>query len=144
MQIHNVQKKHRNKKKKLIGRGGARGTYSGRGVKGQKAHAGRKIRPELRDIIKKLPKKRGYRFASIQDKPIPLDGAVLERAFSSGERVTAKALVAKGIIRQEKGRIPKIKILGKTTFSKKITISGIVVSKSAKDAIVKAGGSVDK
>jgi len=43
-----------------VGRGGKRGKTAGRGTKGQNARAGRKKRPELRDIIKKLPKRRGY------------------------------------------------------------------------------------
>ena len=58
MQIHQIIPKTKSKKGKYIGRGGKRGTYSGRGIKGQKARAGRKMRPEIRDMIKKLPKKR--------------------------------------------------------------------------------------
>jgi len=68
MQIHQIKPKIKKKNRKIIGRGGKRGTYSGRGIKGQKSRAGRKIRPELRDIIKKLPKKRGYRFPVIKRK----------------------------------------------------------------------------
>lgn len=49
-----------------MGRGGKHAKTSGRGGKGQTARAGNKRRPELRDIIKKLPKKRGYQFKSIQ------------------------------------------------------------------------------
>ncbi len=50
----------------MVGRGGKHAKTSGRGGKGQTARAGNKRRPELRDIIKKLPKNRGYRFRSIQ------------------------------------------------------------------------------
>ena len=42
------------------GQGSTRGKQSGRGGKGQTARAGHKVRPEMRDIIKKLPKRRGY------------------------------------------------------------------------------------
>ena len=49
-----------------MGRGGKHAKTSGRGGKGQTARAGNKRRPELRDIIKKLPKNRGYQFKSIQ------------------------------------------------------------------------------
>lgn len=56
MQLHTLQPAHKLKSKKRIGRGGKRGTYSGRGVKGQKARAGRKIRPAIRDLIQSLPK----------------------------------------------------------------------------------------
>ena len=66
MQIHNLKRKTPNKKVMLVGRGGKRGKSSGRGGKGQTARAGNKRRPELRDIIKKLPKNRGYQFKSIR------------------------------------------------------------------------------
>lgn len=61
MQLHTLQPKHPLKSKKRIGRGGKRGTYSGKGVKGQSARAGRKIRPGTRDLIQQIPKLRGAR-----------------------------------------------------------------------------------
>lgn len=64
MQIHNLKRTHKNKKDRIVGRGGKHAKTSGRGGKGQTARAGNKRRPELRDIIKKLPKNRGYRFHS--------------------------------------------------------------------------------
>jgi ribosomal protein L15 len=66
MQIHNLKREHKNKKDRLVGRGGKHAKTSGRGGKGQTARAGNKRRPEIRDIIKKLPKNRGYSFKSIQ------------------------------------------------------------------------------
>jgi ribosomal protein L15 len=66
MQIHLLKRTHKNKKDRLVGRGGKHAKTSGRGGKGQTARAGNKRRPELRDIIKKLPKNRGYQFKSIQ------------------------------------------------------------------------------
>lgn len=66
MQIHNLKRTHKNKKDRMVGRGGKHAKTSGRGGKGQTARAGNKRRPELRDIIKKLPKNRGYRFKSIE------------------------------------------------------------------------------
>jgi large subunit ribosomal protein L15 len=65
MQINNLKRVHKNKKDRIVGRGGKHAKTSGRGGKGQTARAGNKRRPELRDIIKKLPKNRGYRFKSI-------------------------------------------------------------------------------
>lgn len=64
MQIHNLKRQYKNKKDRLVGRGGKHAKTSGRGGKGQTARAGNKRRPELRDIIKKLPKNRGYQFKS--------------------------------------------------------------------------------
>ncbi|MCX6752607.1 MAG: hypothetical protein NTZ87_03900 [Candidatus Nomurabacteria bacterium] len=66
MQIHNLKRQHKNKKDRIIGRGGKHAKTSGRGGKGQTARSGNKRRPELRDIIKRLPKNRGYQFKSIQ------------------------------------------------------------------------------
>lgn len=66
MQIHNLKRIHKNKFDRIVGRGGRHGKTSGRGGKGQTARSGNKRRPELRDIIKRLPKNRGYKFKSIQ------------------------------------------------------------------------------
>jgi len=59
MQIQELKPNCKNKKKKRIGRGGKRGTYCGRGLKGQKSRAGRRIRPAVRDFILRTPKLRG-------------------------------------------------------------------------------------
>ncbi|MFA6136146.1 MAG: uL15 family ribosomal protein [Candidatus Paceibacterota bacterium] len=61
MQLHEIKSKTRNKSKRRVGRGGKRGTYSGRGQKGQKARAGRRIKPAQREILLRFPKKRGYK-----------------------------------------------------------------------------------
>jgi ribosomal protein L15 len=59
MQLHELKAENRTSNKKRIGRGGKRGTYSGKGMKGQKSRAGRKIRPSIRDLIQRTPKLRG-------------------------------------------------------------------------------------
>ena len=112
MQIHNLQPKTHFRRGQRIGRGGKRGTTAGRGTKGQKARAGHKIRPQLRDIIKKLPKLRGYKFKSFRPKPAALNLETLEKHFQSGDTVSPEVLLKKGLIRKIKGRIPRIKILG--------------------------------
>ena len=58
MQVHELKPSNKPKKRRRIGRGGKRGNYSGRGSKGQKSRAGAKMRPQLREIINKFPKKR--------------------------------------------------------------------------------------
>src|SRR5476649_564767 len=82
MQIHNLKRNHKNKKDRLVGRGGKHAKTSGRGGKGQTARAGNKRRPELRDIIKKLPKNRGYSFKS-KKKPYILKG---DKVGQKGEK----------------------------------------------------------
>src|SRR5271170_4785603 len=49
------------KRSQRIGRSGKRGSYSGRGVKGQRSRSGHRIRPAERDLIIRLPKLRGFR-----------------------------------------------------------------------------------
>ena len=91
--------------KRRVGRGGKRGKTSGRGTKGQNARSGRKKRPEMRDIIKKLPKRRGYgknRGRTVDGtKPdaIVISIERLEMLFDSGSEVTRDALASKGIIK---------------------------------------------
>jgi len=147
MQLHQVRKsgpKTKNKEKKRVGRGGKRGTYSGKGMKGQKSRAGRKMRPEMRDIIKKLPKLRGYRFNVFKEKPVAVNLSVLELVFEEGAEITPRVLLEKKIIETKKGKIPAIKILGNGNITKKITISKCLISASAKEKIEKAGGKIEK
>ena len=59
MQLHQLKPKTPQKDRRYVGRGGKRGKTAGRGTKGQKARAGAKFRPEIRDFIKRLPKLRG-------------------------------------------------------------------------------------
>ncbi len=143
MQTHNVKRNTPQKKHVQLGRGGRHGKTSGRGGKGQTARAGAKLRPAMRDAIKKIPKLRGYRFASIQTRSLPVNLAALEAAFTAGERVTPETLVAKKVVNTKNGKTHPIKILGLGTLSKKLVVAGCQVSESAKSAIEKAGGSVE-
>ena len=59
MKLHEIRSPFRTHKKRRVGRGGKRGKTSGHGTKGQKSRAGRKIRPQIRDVMKRFPKKRG-------------------------------------------------------------------------------------
>lgn len=59
MQLNELKAETKHKSKKRVGRGGTRGTYSGKGMKGQKSRAGAKIRPAIRDLMQRTPKLRG-------------------------------------------------------------------------------------
>lgn len=146
MQLYQLKPKHKLKKKKRVGRGGKRGTYSGRGLKGQKSRAGRKFKPAIRGLIKKYPKLRGYRFKSRvksqKSKITILNLEILEKRFSSGEKITPEILLERKIIRRIKGRLPKVKILSRGKLTKKLIIEGCQSSKSTKEEIEKAGGSI--
>jgi len=148
MQTNVLKAKTKRASTDRVGRGGKRGKTSGRGTKGQNARAGHKKRPEMRDLIKKLPKLRGHgknrsRTVRIDRKDYkPVNLAVLEAAFAAGDTITPAVLVKKGIISTRSGRIPPIKILGAGELTKKLSISGIASSATAKAAIEKAGGSI--
>ena len=142
----NTLKRTSLRKELRVGRGGKRGKTSGRGTKGQNARAGRKKRPEMRDIIKKLPKRRGFgknRGRSVDGTR--LDAVVisldrLEKLFENGAEVTSKALAEKRAISERV--MPPVKIVGTGSLSKKLSVRGIAVSASARLAIEKAGGSI--
>lgn len=145
MQIHELKRKTKNKKSVQVGRGGKRGKTAGRGTKGQGARAGRKIRPEIRDRIKKLPKLRGYAFNTIVVKPLPIIISSIEKNFEDGAIVDINSLIKAKLVEIYKGRNPRVKIVGDkkgNILTKKITISGIPVSASVKVAVEKAGGEV--
>src|SRR3989344_6980971 len=103
MQLHSFSPRTKNKKTPPVGRGGKRGKTSGRGGKGQTARAGHKIRPEVRDLIKKLPKRRGYgknRARTVKTNRITgavVNLAALEAAYRAGETVSPASLLAKGL-----------------------------------------------
>jgi len=146
MQIHEIIRKNPNKKTKTVGRGGKRGKTSGRGHKGQKARAGGTPRPELRDMIKKIPKLRGHgknRAKTVNTrrvKPSVINVSRLESIFDNGSTVTPEILFVQRLIRKRSGKLPAVKILGTGNISKKLTIVGCDVSPAAKEKIEKAKG----
>jgi large subunit ribosomal protein L15 len=145
MQIHEIKTNPNNRKRKLVGRGGKRGKTSGRGTKGQNARAGRKKRPQMRDIIKKLPKQRGRgknSNKSVWNKPVVANLGEISARYKAGDIVTPSTLVANKMFKFRKGVNPVIKILAGGTIDKKLTFKGFTVSASAKTAIEKAGGEV--
>lgn len=126
MQLHNLSSI--SKKIKRVGRGGKRGTYSGKGTKGQMARSGRRIRPAIRDLLVRLPKLRGYK-----NKPLFLKSPVV----NVGD---LEKLVSGGAVNRE--TLGKVKILGNGEVKKAFTVEGLKISKSARVKIEKAGGTV--
>lgn len=149
MQLNTLSPRHKNYKSTVVGRGGKRGKTSGRGGKGQTARAGHKIRPEARDLIKKIPKRRGHgknRARTVNSGRIfymPVNIAALEASYKAGETVSPATLLEKGLVRAQKGRAPKVKVLGTGEISKALVFTRIVFSASAKQAVEKAGGTIN-
>jgi large subunit ribosomal protein L15 len=142
MQIHELRPKHKNKGKKRVGRGGKKGTYSGKGNKGQKSRAGRKMVPIIRELIKRYPKLKGYKSFRLDDYSAVVNLETLEKTSKDGETINPENLIKKGIVSRMKGRNPKIKILGTGKLTKKLVVENCKFSKTAKEAIEKAGGTI--
>jgi large subunit ribosomal protein L15 len=129
-------------RRKIVGRGAGsgHGKTSGRGEKGQGARAGGNSHPWFEGgqlpLHRRVPKRgftnlfrQEYAVCNVQD---------LER-FEAGAAVTPEALVAAGVLRDAAG----VKILGKGTLSKALTVSAHRFSKGAADKIRSAGGTVE-
>ena len=137
------------KKRKRIGRGGARGGTSGRGHKGQNARSGgpkgRGFEGGQTPLQRRLPK-RGFTNARFSKEVSLVNLSSLERVFVDGEEVNAHILTLKGLIKPKKseqrdfkkGTI--VKILGDGELTKKLIISAYSFSASAIQAIEKVGG----
>jgi len=142
MQLNQLRPKHKFKKRKRVGRGGKRGTYSGKGQKGQKARSGASLKPSIRVFVKRYHKLRGYKFKGEDSKPTVLNVGTLEKHFKEEEKITPQTLLEKRLIRRIKGRVPKVKILGRGKLTKKLIVENCGVSKTAKEKIEKAGGTI--
>lgn len=148
MQLHELKPNASRKTGKRIGRGGKRGKMSGRGHKGQTARAGNSTRSEMLEYIKKIPKLRGHgvnRAVTVNAErvlPTVVNVSLLESVFNAGDVVSPKTLVAAGAITTVRKKAPAVKILGTGELTKKLTVEGCTVSKSAKEKIEKAGGSI--
>jgi large subunit ribosomal protein L15 len=145
MQLHELKHQTKRQPSRRVGRGGKRGKTSGRGTKGAGARAGNKGRPEWRDIIKKLPKRRGYgknrgrTVVGSRVKPVAVSLARLESL--AAETITPSLLVRRGVIAKVGGKLPGVKIVG-TSVNKALSVEGCLVSQGARAVIEKAGGSV--
>jgi large subunit ribosomal protein L15 len=137
----------RRHKRQGQGHGSGKGGHtSGRGMKGQKARShkgilfeGLKVRKSL---YKRLPLKRGKDKLKSGRKPIVIDLSLLN-LLDNGAVVTIDSLVKAGIVQAKEAFFYGIKVLGGSELSKKLTVE-VPTSKSAKETIEKAGGTVSK
>lgn len=129
------------KKKRDIGRGGKRGTYSGRGLKGQRARSGGTHglkRKGLRRLMEQTPKLRGFKSRNRKPAVLSLDKII--KAFPQGGQISPDILIAKKLVKNiDHG----LKILnGQTEIKVPLEFSNCQVSKAVKEKIEKAGGSI--
>jgi len=138
--------------RKRIGRGlgSGKGRYSGRGLKGQKSRAGsHKMRAGFEGgqmpIYMRLGKQRGaYSKDAMPVGPHRthtqgVNVRDLERVFDAGAEITPELLKQKRLIRSVR---VDVKILGAGELTKKLTVSAHGFSKTAKEKIEAAGGSI--
>ena len=152
LNLHSLKPAQPRKTRKRIGRGMGSGTgrYSGRGIKGQKSRAGSHKLPAgfeggQMPIDMRLGKLRGN--TSADAMPIgpfrtytqPVNLRHLEERFEAGEEVTPETLKAKRLIRKLS---VDVKVLGVGELSKALTVSAHGFSKTAREKIEQAGGTV--
>lgn len=144
MELHQLKVERGLKRKKRVGRGGKRGTYSGRGVKGQKARAGTRYEPIIRPLIKRYHKLKGESFVSaprsILTAEVNLDQ--IEKNFESGATVNPETLREKGLIGSVHRKLPTVKILGRGKLTKELIFEKCSFSESARQKISEAKGKI--
>ena len=152
LNLSNLKPAQPQKARKRIGRGmgSGKGRYSGRGLKGQKSRAGSHKMPAgfeggQMPIDMRLPKLRGN--TSADAMPIgpfrtytqPVNLRDLEARFEAGAEVTPDSLVTVGLLKNTK---IDIKILASGELTKKLSVTAHGFSKSAREKIEAAGGSI--
>ncbi len=132
------------KRRKRIGCGesSGHGKTSCKGHKGQKARAGKGIRPGFEGgqmpLFRRLPKK-GFSNAAFKTVYEVVNLGSLETAFEDGATVNEETLRAKGLVNRT---CDGVKILGDGELTRKLTVQVDKVSRAAREKIEKAGGSV--
>ena len=128
------------------GIGSGVGKTSGRGQKGQKSRSGVSIHGfegGQMPLHMRLPK-RGFNNIFRKDYAEvnlgTLQRAVDEKKLDAGATIDAAALVAAGVISKARDGI---RLLGKGTLSAKLNLRVAGASKSAREAVEKAGGTVE-
>ena len=145
MKLHELSPAAGSKKEvKRIGRGAGsgQGTTAGKGHKGQKARAGRGMRPGFEGgqmpLQRRVPK-RG--FVNIFGKEFSIvNVSALDQSFEDGAVVDIDALIEKGLVKKV---LDGVKILGNGEISKKLTVQVNAYSEAAKQKIEAAGGKAE-
>ncbi len=146
MQAHTVRPVHPHKDRKRVGRGnGSRhGTYSGRGMKGQKSRSGGGVRPGFEGgqnpQIRGLPKMRGF-FNRFRVEYQVVNLARLESLPESVTEVTPAVLAERGVVRHADR---PVKVLGDGELKRALQVTAKKFSGTARAKIEAAGGKVEE
>ncbi|MEY8830251.1 50S ribosomal protein L15 [Sedimentitalea sp. XS_ASV28] len=135
------------KKRKRIGRGPGSGTgkTGGRGIKGQKSRSGVAINGYeggQMPLYQRLPK-RGFNKPNRKSFAVVNLGLIQKfidaKKLDAGSAITEDALVASGLVRR---KLDGIRVLAKGDITAKVTLEVTGASRSAVEAVEKAGGSL--
>lgn len=132
-----------NKDKKRVGRGisAGGGKTAGRGTKGQGSRTGKKLSPTFqggqRTLVRAVPKARGFKSIRTPAQVVYIDTL---NDFT-GKVVDNATLFEQGYIATP---FHKVKVITRGELTAKLTVKVAGASKSAQEAIVKAGGSFEK
>ncbi len=135
------------KKSKRLGRGNGsgKGTFSGRGMNGQNCRSGGGV-PDWFEggqtpLFRRIPKLKGFSNALFKKHFNIINLSDLEILASSGiTEITKEVLLEKNVIRK---KALGVKLLGKGELKAKVTLTIDAASTSAKNAVEKAGGTLN-
>lgn len=133
------------KERKRVGRGigSGHGTYSGRGIKGEKARTAPHIHPYFEGgqlpLSRRLPQKRG--FVNINRVEYQVVNVADLAKLPVGATITPETLAAARLIADAKA---PVKILGDGELTVPVHVRVHRLSQSAKDKITAAGGSFEE
>lgn len=127
------------------GNGSGKGTFSGRGCKGQNARSGGGVPAWFEwgqtPLFRRMPKLKGFSNARFKKFFNIINLSDLEIIAEKGEKIIDKELLIKyNFIRKKQS---PVKLLGNWELKASITIKVNHASEPAKKAVEKAGGSVE-
>jgi large subunit ribosomal protein L15 len=148
MKLHELRDNEgavRKKKRVARGPGSGKGKTAGRGIKGQKSRSGVAINGYeggQMPLYQRLPK-RGFNKPN-QKKFAVVNLGLIEKFIEAGKldakaEINEDALIASGLVRR---KLDGIRVLAKGEFKSKVTLNVTGASKSAVDAVEKAGGTL--
>ena len=150
MQLNQLKSHTKRKSVKRVGRGGKRGTYSGKGTKGQKSRAGAGFKqgfrggdnrlwqlfPKLRGATKKPGSNRPHmkhRYFQLRHDKVKILNLDFFNKFEDGQEISPEFLSSK-----------EVKILGEGQLKKRLEFKGFKFSKSAREKILKSGSTINE
>ena len=134
LSLNNIGTQKRKSKRIGRGNGSGHGTYSGKGMKGQKSRSGvsNLKRLGMKKMVLATPKLRGFKSDKPKNQIIKIES--INENFKDGDKINPKVLSQKGLI---KSSVLPVKILGKGELKVKVSFEGVKFSEALKGQIKK-------